>query len=383
MNELPTARRRRVAHVSLGLAVGGQERLLVEFARHADRRQFDLVFISITDRGELAGILEDAGWRVCALDMPAGLRPQIIVRLAKLFRTLDCDIVHTHDDKPLVYGALAARLARVRRHIHTQHHGVLPQMTARQRRLVAWAGRLPRTFVCVSRDSANAMADMGLAPARIAVVWNGIDLEKYAYQTPRQNGPAVTVARLSPEKDIATLLRAAAIVVRSFPEFRLEIAGDGPERPALEQLAASLGVDKQVRFLGEIQDVADLLGKASLFVLPSRTEGISLTILEAMASGLPVVATSVGGNPEVVIHEKTGILVPAGDPEVLAGNLLWLARHPREGIIMGHAGRRRVVMHFDCRRMVAQYERLYVGEAPAIPRDGDVGVCQASGREDS
>jgi glycosyltransferase involved in cell wall biosynthesis len=364
MNPSKLMRRRRVAHVSLGLAVGGQERLLVEFARLADRERFELVFISITDRGKLADSIEAAGWPVIALDMPSGLRPQIALRLAKLFRELDCDIVHTHDDKPLVYGSLAARLARVR-HIHTQHHGVLPQMTARQRSLIAWAGRLPHSFVCVSRSSAVATADMGLPAGRIQVVWNGIDLKKNPYQGPSPQGATVTVARLSPEKDIATLLRATAIVVRACPGFRLEIAGDGDERPALEQLAASLQLQNHVKFLGEIHDIPRLLGRANLFVLSSRTEGVSLTILEAMACGLPVVATSVGGNPEVVTHERTGILVPAGDPEALATNLLWVAHHPREGKRMGHAGRERVEACFDCRRMVAQYERLYLGEGLA------------------
>ena len=365
MTRSQTKRCRRVAHVSLGLDIGGLERLLVEFARRADRGRFELVFVSITDRGKLADHIEAAGWPVVALDMPPGLRPQIALSLAKVFRERACDIVHTHDDKPLVYGSLAARLARVRRHVHTQHHGVLPQMTARQGKLVAWAGRLPHAFVCVSRSSAVAMTDLGLPPDRISVIWNGIDLEKYPFAGPKPDGPAVTVARLNPEKDIATLLRAAAVVAQSLPMFRLEIAGDGPERPALEQLSASLGMQDHVRFLGEIHDVPCLLARASMFVLSSRTEGVSLTILEAMARGLPVVATSVGGNPEVVAHETTGILVPAGDPDALASHLLWLTRHPQISEAMGRAGRQRVEAFFDCRRMVAQYERLYMGETLA------------------
>ncbi len=339
MTQSRTERRRRVAHVSLGLDIGGLERLLVEFARRADRGRFDLIFVSITDRGKLADNLEAAGWPVVALDMPPGLRPQIALRLAKLFRERECAVVHTHDDKPLVYGSLAVRLARVRRHVHTQHHGVLPQMTARQGKLVAWAGRLPHAFVCVSRSSAAAMTDLGLSPDRISVIWNGIDLDKYPYAVPKPEGPAVTVARLNPEKDLASLLRATAVVVQSLSRFRLEIAGDGPERTALEQLAGSLGLRDHVRFLGEIHDVPSLLARASMFLLSSRTEGVSLTILEAMARGLPVVATSVGGNPEVVAHETTGILVPVGDPDALATQVLWLARHPHIGEAMGRAGR--------------------------------------------
>jgi glycosyltransferase involved in cell wall biosynthesis len=168
------------------------------------------------------------------------------------------------------------------------------------------------------------------------------------------------VARLSPEKDIASLLRAVALVVPAAPDFRLEIAGDGPLRKELQQLAADLRLDRQVRFLGEVSDIPKLLGRSSLFVLPSQTEGISLTILEAMSRGLPVLATSVGGNPEVVESGTSGLLVPAGNPAALAHGLLRLWNNREEGRLMGRAGRRRVETYFDIRDMVAQYERLYL-----------------------
>src|SRR5438132_807922 len=116
----------RVAHVTLGLSTGGQEKLLVEFAKHADRERFQLVFVSLTDRGPLAATLEAQGWPVIALDTPGGVRPGLIWRLRRLFKQNRIDIVHTHDDRPLVYGVPAARLARVRRVVHTHHHGVLP-----------------------------------------------------------------------------------------------------------------------------------------------------------------------------------------------------------------------------------------------------------------
>src|SRR5205823_12324570 len=126
------------------------------------------------------------------------------------------------------------------------------------------------------------------------------------------------------EKDVATLLHAAALVVRQRPAFRLRIAGDGPCLPALRGLAKQLGLDDQVAFLGEVRDVAGLLATARLFVLPSLTEGISLTLLEAMSCGLPVVATRVGGNPEVIVDGQTGLLVPPGDPPALAAAILQL-----------------------------------------------------------
>jgi glycosyltransferase involved in cell wall biosynthesis len=340
--------------------VGGQERLLVDFARHADRKRFDLIFVSLTSRGKLAQQIEDLGWPVFALEEPPGLRPSMVVRLASLFRRHECDVVHTHDAKPLLYGTLAVKLARLGRHIHTQHHGLLPQMTSRQRRLAAWAGCLTQAYVCVSRDAARHTAATGLPKRHVTTLPNGIDLERFAYHGPCPGGPAVTVARLSPEKDIANLLRAVALVLPAAPTFRLRIAGDGPLRAELMQLAATLGIEGHVAFLGEVGDIPALLNEASLFVLPSRTEGISLTLLEAMASGLPVVATRVGGNAEVVADGTTCLLVKAQDPADLARRLLELWNHPDEGRRLGMAGRRRVEAHHDVRTMVAEYERLYV-----------------------
>ena len=352
--------RLRIAHVSLGLDVGGQERLLVEFARHADRTRFELAFVSLSTRGRLAETLESLGWPVLALNEPSGVRPGMIWRLARLFHRHRFDIVHTHDDKPLLYGSLAAKLARVRL-VHTHHHGLLPQTSRRQRRMVAWAGRLTQAFVCVSHDSARYMEESGLPRRRQVTLWNGIDLDKYAYQGPNGDGPALTVARLSPEKDVANLLRAAALVVRAAGGFRLHIAGDGVLRENLVQLANTLNLQDHVRFLGEVRDIPTLLGQARLFVLPSQTEGISLTILEAMARGLPVVATRVGGNPEVVQEGKTGLLVPAGDSEALAQAILKVWQSAELGERMGRAGRMRVEAQFDVRAMVARYERLYLG----------------------
>ena len=114
-----------------------------------------------------------------------------------------------------------------------------------------------------------------------------------------------------------------------------------------------------MRFLGEVGDIPTLLGRARLFVLPSQTEGISLTILEAMARGLPVVTTAVGGNPEVVVDGTTGLLVPAKNPAELAGAIRRLWNNPDQGRSMGQAGRRRAQEHFDIRKMIAEYERLY------------------------
>ncbi len=350
----------RVAHVAESLEMGGLEKLLVEFARHADRTRFELRFVTLGERGYLADEIESLGWPVHALGMLPGLKPRAVLRLARLFRRERVGVVHTHSEGPLLYATPAARLAGVRGLIHTRHHGPdLGNNSTRARRAVAIVSRWVDRMVCVADDGARACVTEGVAASRVVTVWNGIDLARFAYSGPRPGGPAVIVARLVPEKDHATLLHAWALVARVEPEFRLEIAGDGPLMGDLVETAGALGLRDRVTFLGRVDDVPGLLGRAGMLVLSSRLEGISLTLLEAMARGLPVVATRVGGNPEVVVDGETGRLVPAGSPADLAGAVVSLHRDPAAAVRMGVAGRGRAEAHFDVRRTLATYERFY------------------------
>jgi glycosyltransferase involved in cell wall biosynthesis len=270
--------------------------------------------------------------------------------------------VHTHDDRPFVYGVPAAKLAGVRTVIHTCHsQGV--RLAGRQLILGRLAAAGVTRLVCVSEDSARLTAERGLCRDRLSVIRNGIDAETFAYTGPRPDGSAVVVARLSPEKDIATLLRATSLVAAEEPGFRLEVAGDGPCLGDLKALATELNLNERVTFLGLVSDVAAMLKQARLFVLPSLSEGVSLTILEAMARGLPVAATAVGGTPEVVHDGATGLLVEPARPDEMARALLRLWRDPRTGQAFGLAGRRRVEQDFDVRTMVRRYEELYLGGA--------------------
>jgi glycosyltransferase involved in cell wall biosynthesis len=358
MNTRLPHRRLRVAHVTLGLEVGGQEKLLVEFARHADRERFSLHFVSLTGRGALTADIEACGWPVTALEAPQGVRPGLVGRLRRVFLRERIDVVHTHDDRPNIYGAPAARLAGVRRVLHTRHSQGT-NLSWRQRQLVRLASLGNDRFVCVSQNGCRWAVRQGISRRRLAVLHNGIDVERISFSGPAPGGPAMLVARLAPEKDIPTLLRAAAMIARQRPDFRLEIAGGGALRGELESLRDGLGLAGVVRFLGEVREAAELLGRARLFVLSSVTEGVSLTLLEAMARGLPVVATAVGGNPEVVEAGATGLLVSPRDPVALAGAVLGLWGGEELGARLGNAGRRRVERHFDVRSMVARYEAMY------------------------
>jgi len=309
--------RLRIVHITGCLDMGGQEKLLVEFARHADRDRFDLRFVSLGGRGMLAEELEACNWPVTALDIAPGLHLRLPMRLAKLFRTWQADVVHTHNDRPLIYGAPAARWARVGGVIHTKH-GRSTGNSRRQNFLTGLAARLTDHFVCVSADCAQHARTQRVPTKRIVTLHNGIDTNRFACTGPSVHGSAVVVARLCPDKDLNTLLEAVALLVRSAPDFRLEIAGDGPDLAALRMRVEQLQLAEHVRFLGLVRAVPELLKRARMFVMSSISEGVPLTLLEAMATGLPAIATRVGGIPEVLTEGVTGWLVPPRDPSQAA-----------------------------------------------------------------
>jgi glycosyltransferase involved in cell wall biosynthesis len=334
------------------------ERLLVEFARHADRERFSLRFVGLGGRGPVADEIESLGWPVATLDARPGVWPSIVYRLVREFAASATSIVHTHNTKPLLYAGPAARLAGVEGTIHTMH-GRRIARTARQGRLFRFASRFADRLVAVSDDVRCVGRGTGLADSKTCTIHNGVDSERFRLVGPRAGGPAVFVGRLSPEKDLATLLRAVAIVAREVPSYRLVIAGSGPSERETRELARAIGIGGNVEFLGAVRDVPEVLARASVFVLSSITEGLPLAALEAMCCGLPVVATIVGGVPEAVADGVSGLLVPPAQPALLAEGLLAIARDPERSRAMGLAGHEQVVQRFDVRSMVSRYEALY------------------------
>lgn len=345
-----------VIHVSHGLHLGGMEKLLVEFARHADRARYALHFVSLTDAGDAAREIEAAGWAVTCLHTPSGLRAGLLRALRATFARLNADIVHTHNTKPMLYAAPAARWAGVRGVVHTRH-GQRLGASRRQTWMFNLAARCVDRMVSVSQDSTALAERQGIVASKLLTIHNGIDISHFAPGLYASDGPLLYVGRLSPEKDLPTLLRAFAMIDR--PDVKLDLAGDGPSRTELESLVRTLALSDRVRFLGAVSDVPTRLQSARALVLPSLSEGISLALLEAMATGLPTIATRVGGNPEVVEDGSTGWLVPASDPLALARAMQQMLSEPQRAREMGRAGRARVETHFDVRKMVCAYESIY------------------------
>jgi glycosyltransferase involved in cell wall biosynthesis len=255
-------------------------------------------------------------------------------------------------------------LAGIKRRIHTQHHSQILYGRRSRIHLAARVGRLANVFVCVSGFGADLMRDEGIPSSALKVLPNGIDLVRFSFSAPNLRGPAMTVARLSPEKDLTSLLKAVARLVEQSPDFRLEIVGDGPSRAELSSLAHSLGIEEYVAFLGDRTDVPELLRRARMFILSSKTEGLSLSLLEAMARGLPVVATRVGGTPEVVLDGTSGLLVPPGDVPALAAAIHRIWTDAGLAMSLARAARAKVERDFDIGRAVKKYEALYLNGLP-------------------
>jgi sugar transferase (PEP-CTERM/EpsH1 system associated) len=344
------------------LEVGGLEFVVLNLARHRDRSRFALRVLCLESAGAVTAAIEETGVPVESLGCKGLPKARTLARLTRRLRQLRPDVLHTHNMNPHFFGVIAAALAGVPRVVHTKHGRNYPDQwraVLRNR----FCSLLTDRIVAVSEDAANIVRDIERVPARkVTVIRNGVDLDRFSPgMTGRTQGGthAIHVARLNISKDQRTLLEACRLVVDQVPEFRLSIVGDGPEGESLLALRDRLDLTKHVQFLGERHDVPNLLAGADFFVLSSVEEGIPLTVLEAMAAGLAVIATRVGGNPEVVVPGETGWIASPRQPRELAAAMLNMLREPVVTQEMGRAGRQRVEEFFNVSKTVAAYESTY------------------------
>jgi len=366
----PSPDKLRLMHLVLDLNPGGTQRLVIEMSKQL-RRQADLLVCCLDEQGDWADELLDLDIPVIALGREPGFRPALAGQVARLARRHDLDVLHCHHYSPFVYGALAARLCSGVRLVYTEHGRYSDSPPSRKRRLAnLLLSRVPGRFFAVSNELRAHMLAEGFESDRLEVIYNGIDPGRASTPADRAAARQIlglppealvvgTVARLDPVKDLTTLVEAFATLSRVQAEAVLVVIGDGPELELLESAARQAAIESRISFTGARNDARRLLPAFDLYVNTSVTEGVSVTILEAMAAGLPVVATRVGGTPEVVVAEETGLLVPARKPELLAESLQRLAADPDLGRRLGEAGRERVSRRFTLEEMVGRYLRVY------------------------
>ena len=358
-----------VLYLITDLDVGGAERVLLEVVRRLDRRRFRPAVCSLAPPGAMARAFGELGVPVYGLGM-AGFRHLCRAgRLFDLLRRQRFDIVHTHLFHANVLGRVVARLVGVPVVVSTTH---VAEPRCWHLLLERWTAPLVNRVVAVSEGVRTYMVERAHIPARkILVIRNGVDPGRFRLRRGgfrRGEGIAsdcllvTTVGRLHVQKGLGYLLKAAAAVTSQHPEVRFLLVGEGPERTRLLQLKDRLGLGDQVRFLGLRADVPHILVDSDVFVLPSLWEGLSIALLEAMAAGLPVVATDVEGVAEVVTDGETGLVVPPGDADALTAALSRLLGDPSLRKRLAQAGHQRVVQHFGWEEVVSDtmdlYERL-------------------------
>lgn len=359
-----------LVHVLHSLGVGGTENGVVNLV-NALAGKFHHTVVSMTDAGPLS-VRIPSDVEVHCLRKRPGHDLKAFVRLTRLLCRLHPHVVHSRN-----WGAfdavLAARLAGVPVIIHGEHGRDIEDPEGRNSRrnhLRRLFVPFVNCFVTVSDDLRRWLVDDVRIPAqKVITIHNGVDAFRFS---PADSAPVRaslglatdrpvigTVGRLDPVKDQATLIRAFGRLRSKYSDTMLLMAGDGPCRADLEALIASLCLRGHVRILGERDDVPRVLSALDIFVLPSIAEGISNTILEAMATGLPIVATRVGGNPELVEDGVNGILVPQQNPEALTTAIGQYLEDPHLRAIHGKSSRQRAVKRFGLEQMRDAYANLY------------------------
>jgi glycosyltransferase involved in cell wall biosynthesis len=372
----------RVLEVIDKTFLGGGQINLLSLVDSLSKTEFILSVCSAAS-GPLAEAVRSRGIDYYPVDMARKFRPETVSQIKSIIQSRSFDIIHTHGGVAGLYARIAAGKAPPCRLVHTQHgihflHYRNPLLKRLYIHLDRWLSRRTDAVIFVSQNDLQAAMRYKLcAPPQAKVIHNGIDAETIADAAAQAKEPAElkgrsrpvigTVARLHYQKNIPTLLSAAAVLRRRFPGITVVIAGDGPERSSLEGICRRLGVEKNVFFLGERHDIPELLNVMQVFVLPSRWEGLPYALLEAGAAKKPVAAAAVDGIREVIESGRNGLLVPEGRPDDLAEAIQRLLDDEESAEMFGEKLYKDVVRKFSLSRMADQTRNLYINLCKSMP----------------
>ena len=364
----------RVLHITPSLVPYGAERLAANVACGLDPQRFQVGMVSLfaDPHSGLAPELRDYGVQIFQLDKRGGFDPRMYGRVTEVLRQVKPHIVHTHN-YVMRYTLFPCLREKTPVQVHTLHNLAEHEVDRVGRWLHAWAFRQKVHPVSIAEKVSDSYEVQYHLP-RPVMIPNGIAVERFVRagsiegrsEWRRKAGISddrilfLCAARFFEQKNHRMLLNAFAAVARQIPTALLLLAGDGGLQPELEQLTGQLNISDQVRFLGRREDMPEVLAAADVFTLASHWEGNPLSVMEAMAAGLPVVATSVGGVPELVEHGRSGFLAASGDTAGFSQALLEVARDSATLRRMGEAAAQRAREKFDQRDMVRAYDRLYM-----------------------
>jgi glycosyltransferase involved in cell wall biosynthesis len=352
----------KVLHLIPDLGLGGAQRVLCYLAVAMDRNRFRLQVVYWGHQGDLRKELEDLGVDVVRLQGVGRSLIRLALALGRHVRQARPDIIHTHLFDADLAGTVVARVCGVQ--CYSSIHSATFFTTRAHRWRYRCLALLTNRFFPVSQAVSDVLIQRCRVPsARMRVIRNGIDTARFA-PPPARDGAVTkrpiigTLARLDPRKGIRILLDAMPRLIPEYPALLLLVGGAGEEQEALERQARALGIADRVVFVGPVQDPRDFYRRLDLFVLPSLDEGFGLVLLEAMATGVPVIGTRVGGVPEILTHGVNGWLVEPGDPVALAAGIRILWADPALRRQVAQEGRQTAV-HFDVTKAAAEFQAEY------------------------
>ena len=364
---------KKVAHVTFDMRIGGAEQVILNLVKNTDHSLYDISILCL-DRpiGPFGISLQNNGTKVVSFARRPGFDIELIRTLRRYVLSHCIDILHCHQYSPYVYGVLAAMGTKCRV-IFTEHGRFHPDQRKLKRILInPLLSRITDHITAISMATKNALVRYeNFPPGKIRVIYNGIDDTRYrllpdpnfkeSLGLPASGFILGTVARLDSIKNQALMIRGLRTVLQTCPDTYLLLVGDGPERERLEKLAADLQLSSHILFTGFRQDTHHFYKIMDIFLLTSFSEGTAMTLLEAMASSLPCIATGVGGNPEIVQDRETGVIIANDNEDALAQSILALHENKDQLRNLGLAGRRRFEEHFTVRKMVGEYQKIYDG----------------------
>ena len=375
----------KILHIITRLEFGGPPLSLLDLIARLDRETFDVSLATgFTPACERDMIEEARKLNIEIFTVPSLVRDMRILsdlralwQIMRIIKKGGYHIVHCHTSKAGFIGPLAARLAGAKVVLYSPHGTILQGYFGRIQTkffilLQRFAAFFINQIICLTKLEISQYLEAGIgSTTKYNFIYNGIDVESMAQRradrlTMRKDlriGPndyvGVSVGRLVPVKGYNHLIEAISLLKHNIPDIRLLLVGNGRERKALEEQAEAAGLLDYVRFVGLRRDIPELLSCADIFILSSLNEGFGLVLVEAMAMRLPIVATRVGGVPEVVEHEKTGILVEAQDPQAMGNAIARLYHNRQWANDLGAAGYEKAKHTFDIRKITEQYKELY------------------------
>jgi len=371
-----------IVHIIFRLDFGGLENGLVNLINNMPADKYRHAIICASEYTDFRKRIKKADVEVYALHKKPGNDLSAYYRLWKILRELKPDIVHTRNLGTIEY-AIPIFLAGVKYRIHGEHGRDMSDIDGTNKKYILlrrFYNLFLHRFIALSKDLEQwLLKTVEINPEKVVQLYNGVDLNRFQIKMEIGSGAERrrtfssrvdpediligTVGRLQAEKDQATLINAFALVLNEAgvkrKNIKLLLIGDGPESSSLKTLAVEKHISEYVIFLGARNDIPELLSELDIFTLPSRGEGISNTILEAMASGLPVVATRVGGNPELIDENVTGLLVPSNNSTEMAKALSVYINDIALAQKHGKLGRQRVQALFSMDKMIENYTKVY------------------------